>query len=129
MELTLLKAKIHRATVTDVNLDYEGSITIDSTLLESAGILPFERVEVYNVTRGTRFATYAIAGPAGAGDIGVNGAAAHLARRDDLVIVAAWARMSPEEARRHVPALVFVDARNRIREVKGSERPSTVNVS
>ncbi|KAA0253990.1 MAG: aspartate 1-decarboxylase [Acidobacteria bacterium] len=126
MELTMLKAKIHRATVTDANLDYEGSITIDTTLLEAAGILPYERVEVYNVTRGTRFATYAIEGPAGGGDIGVNGAAAHLAKRGDLVIVAAYAAMAPEEARRHVPSLVFVDGRNRIREVKASERPATV---
>lgn len=128
MELTMLKAKIHRATVTDANLDYEGSITIDANLLEAAGILPYERVEVYDVTRGTRFATYAIEGPAGEGDIGVNGAAAHLVRRGDLVIVAAYAAMSPAEARRHVPTLVFVDGRNRIREVKSAERPATVNV-
>ncbi len=129
MKLTLLKAKVHRATVTDANVDYEGSITIDEVLLEAAGILPYERVEVYDVTRGTRFATYAIAGPRHAGDIGVNGAAAHLVAPGDLVIVAAYAEMTPDEAQRHVPSLVFVDGRNRIREVKGAERPATPAVA
>lgn len=126
MKLTMLKGKIHRATVTDANLDYEGSVTIDAALLEAAGILPYERVEIYDVTRGTRLATYAIEGERGRGDIGVNGAAAHLVRKGDLVILAAYAEMSPEEARCHVPSLVFVDAQNRTREVKAKELPATI---
>lgn len=129
MKLTMLKGKIHRATVTDANLDYEGSVTIDAALLEAAGILPFERVEIYDVTRGTRLATYAIEGERGRGDVGVNGAAAHLVRKGDLVILAAYAEMSPEEARSHVPSLVFVDARNRVREVKAKELPATICVA
>lgn len=126
MILTLLKAKIHRATVTDAHLHYEGSITIDRTLLEASGILPYERVEVYNVTRGSRFATYAIEGEAGSGAIEINGAAAHLAGRGDLVIVAAYAQLEPAEAKRHQPRLVFVDALNRIAETKARELPHTV---
>lgn len=126
MVLTLLKAKIHRATVTDAHLDYEGSITIDRTLLEASGILPYERVEVYNVTRGSRFATYAIEGEAGSGAIEVNGAAAHLAGRGDLVIVAAYAQMDPVEAASHRPGLVFVDARNRIAATRSREAPHTL---
>ena len=129
MKLTMLKGKIHRATVTDANLDYEGSVTIDAALLEAAGILPFERVEIYDVTRGTRLATYAIEGERGRGDVGVNGTAAHLVRKGDLVILAAYAEMSPEEARSHVPSLVFVDARNRVREVKAKELPATICVA
>ena len=126
MILTLLKAKIHRATVTDAHLHYEGSITIDRTLLEASGILPYERVEIYNVSRGSRFATYAIEGEPGSGAIEINGAAAHLAGRGDLVIVAAYAQMQPAEAKEHRPRLVFVDAANRIAETKGRELPRTI---
>ena len=126
MILTLLKAKIHRATVTRANLDYEGSITIDRDLLEASGILVHERVEVYNVTRGSRFATYAIAGPPGGGDIEINGAAAHLAGPGDLVIIAAYASMEPAEALTHRPGLVFVDARNRVFALPEAETPRTV---
>ncbi|MHB8798878.1 MAG: aspartate 1-decarboxylase [Thermoanaerobaculia bacterium] len=126
MKLTMLKAKIHRATVTRAHLDYEGSVTIDRTLLEAAGILPYERVEIYNVTRGTRLATYAIEGEAGSGAIEINGAAAHLAGPGDLVILAAYCEMSPEEASAHRPRLVFVGERNRISETKSAETPHTV---
>ncbi|MBK6404254.1 MAG: aspartate 1-decarboxylase [Holophagales bacterium] len=126
MKLTMLKAKIHRATVTCAHLDYEGSVTIDKTLLTAAGILPYERVEIYNVTRGTRLATYAIEGEAGSGAIEINGAAAHLAGRGDLVILAAYCEMTPEEAPFHRPNLVFVDERNRIAELKASETPHTL---
>jgi aspartate 1-decarboxylase len=128
MLLTLLSGKIHRATVTEANVDYEGSISIDEHLLDGAGIRPYERVEVYNVTTGTRFATYAIVARPGSGMIGINGAAAHLATKGDLVIIAAYAQMTPEEADRHRPKLVFVDASNRIRERKHVEAPSTLSV-
>jgi aspartate 1-decarboxylase len=128
MLLTLLSGKIHRATVTEANVDYEGSISIDENLLDAAGVRPYERVEVYNVTTGTRFATYAIVARPGSGMIGINGAAAHLATQGDLVIIAAYAQMTPEEADRHRPKLVFVDASNRIRERRHVEAPSTVTV-
>ena len=126
MKLTLLKAKIHRATVTRAHVDYEGSVTIDRTLLQAAGILPYERVEIYNVTRGTRLATYAIEGEEGSGAIEINGAAAHLAGPGDLVILAAYCEMSPEEAPFHRPRLVFVDERNRISSLKAAETPHTL---
>lgn len=126
MKLTMLKAKIHRATVTRAHLDYEGSVTIDRTLLEAAGILPYERVEIYNVTRGSRLATYAIEGEAGSGAIEINGAAAHLAGPGDLVILAAYCEMAPEEAPHHRPRLVFVDHGNRISETKSAETPHTL---
>ena len=125
MLLSFLSAKIHRATVTEACVDYEGSISIDEHLLKAAGIRPYERVEVYNITTGSRFATYAILAPAGSGTIGVNGAAAHLAHRGDLVIIAAYAQLTPEEADVHQPRLVFVDAANRIREQRHVEKPST----
>ncbi len=128
MKLSMLKAKIHRATVTGANLDYEGSVTIDQDLLSASGILPYERVEIYNITRGSRLATYAIAGEAGSGSIEINGAAAHLVGRGDLVIIAAYAEMSPEEARQHKPGLVFVDAKNRVKTLKSAELPATVTV-
>lgn len=112
---TLLSGKIHRATVTDANLHYEGSFTLDADLLEAAGILPHERIEIYNVTRGTRFATYAIAGEPGRGDVCANGAAAHKAVAGDLVIVAAYGQYADEEARGHHPRVVLVDAKNRPR--------------
>ncbi len=115
MRRTLLNAKIHRATVTDADLHYEGSFTLDRDLLDAAGILPHERIEIYNVTRGTRFATYAIPGPAGRGDVCANGAAAHRAVAGDLVIICTYAEFEDREARDHRPAVVLVDERNRIR--------------
>jgi aspartate 1-decarboxylase len=114
MQRTMLKSKIHRATVTDANLHYQGSIAIDPTLLEAADILQNERVEIYNITNGERFATYAIPGVPGAGQIVLNGAAAHKVSVGDLVIIATYAAYSDQEARAHKPSLVFVDARNRI---------------
>ena len=114
MELTMMKAKIHRATVTNADLHYEGSITVDPALLEASGILPFEAVDVLNITNGSRFTTYTIEGSApGNGEIQVNGAAARLVQKGDLVILVAFARMNPEEARRHVPKVVLVDADNK----------------
>ncbi|HTQ78400.1 MAG TPA: aspartate 1-decarboxylase [Thermoanaerobaculia bacterium] len=114
MERTLLKSKIHRATVTDANLDYQGSVAIDPLLMEAADILPWERVEIYNVTNGERFATYAIPGRPGAGEIIVNGAAAHKASTGHIVILATYATYNEQIARLHQPALVFVDAANGI---------------
>ena len=126
MKLTMLKAKIHRATVTRAHLDYEGSVTIDRNLLEASGILPYERVEIYNVTRGTRLATYAIAGEPGSGAIEINGAAAHLVGPGNLVIIAAYCDLTPEEAASHRPRLVFVDGLNRVAELKAAEKPHTL---
>jgi aspartate 1-decarboxylase len=113
MQRTLLKSKIHRATVTGGCLDYQGSVTIDPLLMEAADLLEFERVEVYNVTNGERFATYAIPGTPGKGEIVLNGAAAHKARTNDIVILATYAVYENDELRGHKPSLVFVDERNR----------------
>jgi aspartate 1-decarboxylase len=114
MRVTLLKGKIHRATVTDANVDYEGSLTVDSTLLEAAGILPWELIHVWDVTRGTRLITYAMVGEPHSGVICVNGAGAHLVQPGDLVIVAAFGEFDESEARNHQPKIVRVDEKNRI---------------
>jgi aspartate 1-decarboxylase len=113
MLLTLLKGKIHRASVTQCDLHYEGSISVDSTLLERSGILPNEQVDVLNINNGERFTTYAIPAPAGSGTIGVNGAAARLAQKGDLVIIVAYARMDEAEAKSHQPRVVLVDSNNK----------------
>lgn len=115
MNRTLLKSKIHRATVTDADLDYEGSISIDPVLARAADFVPFERVEIYNITNGERFATYFIEGREGSGEITLNGAAAHKAGRDDLVIICSYAEYAEVEARGHKPNLVYVDECNKIR--------------
>ena len=114
MKRTLLKSKIHRATVTDANLLYQGSVTIDPILMEAADLVQFERVEIYNCTNGERFATYAIPGTPGLGQIVINGAAAHKAGAGDVVILASYADYEDAECRAHQPSLVFVDGRNRI---------------
>jgi aspartate 1-decarboxylase len=111
---TMLKSKIHRATVTDANLDYQGSVTLDPLLMEAADILPFERVEIYNCTNGERFATYAIEGIRGRGQVVINGAAAHKARRGDVVILCTYSEYEEAAARELAPSLVFVDERNQI---------------
>lgn len=118
MKYNMLAGKIHRATVTDANLHYEGSITIDRTLMQAAGILPYSQVQIYNITNGNRFETYAIEGGAGSGEMVINGAAAHKASAGDLIIVACYAYMEAAEAARHKPSLVYVDDRNSIVEVK-----------
>jgi aspartate 1-decarboxylase len=110
---TMLKSKIHRATVTRADLHYVGSITIDQDLLDAADLLPGELVSVADVDNGNRLETYVIAGERGSGVIAINGAAAHLAREGDLVIIMAYAHMSDDEARAHPPAVVFVDRDNR----------------
>ena len=113
MQLTLLKGKIHRAAVTQCDLNYEGSISVDANLLERAGILAHEQVDVLNINNGERFTTYAIPAPAGSGTIGVNGAAARLAQKGDLVIIIAYARMEEAQAKSFQPRVVLVDAANR----------------
>lgn len=120
MRRTLLKSKIHRATVTDADLEYEGSVTVDPVLLDAADFLHHERVEIYNCTNGHRFATYVIPGEPGSGEICINGAAAHLATRGDIVILASYAEYEEAEARAHQPSLVYVDAQNRIVARKGA---------
>jgi aspartate 1-decarboxylase len=114
MEITLLKSKIHRAVVTQADLDYVGSITIDSALMEAAGIIEYERVEIADVDNGNRFATYVIAGSKGSGIVCVNGAAAHCVNVGDKVIIMAYAEVTPEEAKQHKPQVVFVDDDNRV---------------
>ena len=114
MQLTLLKAKLHRACVTHAELDYEGSCAIDADLLAMAGILEYEQIQIYNVTNGERFTTYAIRAEAGSRVISVNGAAAHKARPGDRVIICAYAGLSENEARLHKPKLVYLDEGNHV---------------
>lgn len=122
MNVTMLKGKIHRATVTQAELDYVGSITIDTDLLEAAGILEYQKVAVVDVTNGARLETYTIAGDRGSGMICLNGAAAKLINKGDTVIIMAYADMSEEEARSYRPKVVFVDKENKITSVQGYER-------
>jgi aspartate 1-decarboxylase len=114
MRRTFFKSKIHRATVTHADLDYEGSVSIDEDLMDAAGFWEYEAVHVWNITRGTRLQTYAIKGERGSGIICINGAAAHLNRPGDMVILATFAEMEEAEARNHVPQVVLVDAKNRV---------------
>jgi len=114
MNITMLKSKLHRATVTHAEPDYEGSCAIDAELLEAAAIRPFEQLHIYNLANGERFTTYAIPAARGSGTIGMNGAAAHKARPGDLVIICTYATMNEAEAETFHPTLVYVDADNRI---------------
>lgn len=114
MRLSAFKSKIHRATVTEANLNYEGSVTIDADLMDAAEILSHEQVQVLNVNNGERFDTYAIRGPRGSGILCLNGPAARLAHVGDRVIIITYASMDREELLRHVPTVVTVDDRNRI---------------
>jgi len=111
---TMLKSKIHRARVTAVNVDYEGSITIDPLLMEAADILPYEMVHVLDINNGVRFQTYAIEGEAGSGAIVVNGAAARLVSKGDIVLILSYCTISDDEAKLIQPKLVYVDAKNAI---------------
>ncbi len=115
MRRTMMKGKIHRATVTDSNLDYEGSITIDSHLMDNANIIPYEQVDIYNVTSGERFSTYAIRGDKNSGVICINGAAAHKARKGDIIIIATYASLDEKELEKFKPAKAYVDGANRIK--------------
>jgi aspartate 1-decarboxylase len=118
MRREMLRAKIHRAVVTETNVEYEGSLTLDRDLMEAADILPFERIDVYNVSNGARFSTYVIIGPAGSGTVCVNGAAARLAAAGDRIIIAAYGSYDDAEliAWSHQPKVVLVDERNRVKD-------------
>ncbi len=109
-----MAGKIHRATVTEANLDYEGSITLDPDLMDAAGILPYEQVHVLDVTNGARLETYAILGERGGGEVCINGAAAHLVHRGDLVIIVTYQQLADEAARVFAPRQVHVDHQNKI---------------
>ena len=122
MQATMLSGKIHRATVTQAELGYVGSITIDEDLMDAAGILEYQRVEIADVDNGARFATYVIAGERGSGIVCLNGAAARCACVGDKVIVMAYAEMNEAEAREHRPSVVFVDDTNRIARIASYER-------
>ena len=126
MRLNVFKSKIHRATVTHADLEYEGSVTVDSDLLDAAEILPYEAIHIWNVTRGSRLMTYALPGPRGSGAICVNGAAAHLNKPGDKVILATFADMTRAEARRHRPIVVRVDEQNRQTDDESLEVPGPV---
>ena len=114
MNVTLLKSKIHRATVTQADLDYVGSVTIDVNLLHEAGIFEYEKVQIVDIDNGNRFETYTIAGEAGSGIICLNGAAAKCVSVGDKVIIMAYADMTPDEVAQHLPTVLFVDDQNRI---------------
>lgn len=118
MKRTFLKSKIHRAVVTEDNLDYEGSLGLDEGLMKAADLFPFERVEVYNVTNGERFATYLVKAEKGSGTVAVFGAAAHKAKAGDKVIIASYAVIDEDEIDFYVPKVVLVDERNRVKEIK-----------
>lgn len=114
MRRRMFRSKIHRAKITHADLDYEGSCTIDADLMDAAGMLANEELHVWNVTKGTRLVTYALAGARGSGVVCINGAAAHLNAPGDLVILATFGEMTEEQARVHVPVVVRVDDRNRV---------------
>jgi aspartate 1-decarboxylase len=117
----MLKSKIHRAKVTAGNIDYEGSITVDKLLMEAGDILPYERVEVLNINNGARFSTYAIEGEKGSGEICLNGAAARLVTKDDIVIILTYHEVPEEEAAKVTPRVVYVDSANRIVDIKNAK--------
>lgn len=122
MEITMLKGKIHRATVTQAELDYVGSITVDMDLLDAAGILEYEKVQVVDINNGERLETYTIAGERGSGVICLNGAAARCVQKGDKVIIMAYCNMTPNEAKVHRPSVVFVDDNNKIESVMEYEK-------
>ena len=118
---TMLKSKIHRARVTDCNIDYEGSVSIDSNLLKAADILPYERVEILNVYNGARFSTYALEGVPGSGDICLNGAAARLASRGDIVIILTYHEVPHDRAPHVKPRMIYVDDHNHVKSTKNAD--------
>ena len=115
MQRTMLKSKIHRVTITEADLTYDGSITIDQDLMDAAGIIPFEQVKIYNINNGERFETYAIRGEAGSGVIGLNGAAARKGHVGDLIIIASYAQYDDSELADFKPAILLCDEKNAIR--------------
>ena len=122
MEVTMLKGKIHRVRVKQAALDYVGSITIDEDLMDAAGILEYEKVQIVDIDNGNRFETYTIAGERGSGMICLNGAAARCVSVDDLIIIMAYVNMTPEEARVHQPKVVLVDKENKITKLTSYEK-------
>jgi aspartate 1-decarboxylase len=128
MQRTMFKSKIHRATVTHADLDYEGSVTIDGNLLEAADILPHEHVHIWNITQGTRIETYTLEGPAGLGVICINGAAAHQNKPGDLVIIATFGSYSEAELETYEPKVVLVNGKNEIKSPDYSETPGPLRV-
>lgn len=127
MEITMLKGKIHRATVTQAELSYVGSVTIDQDLMDRAGIREYEKVQIVNIENGARFETYTISGKRGSGIICLNGAAARCACVGDKVIIMSYASMTPEEADQFRPVVVFVDDRNHISRVTEYEKHGTLS--
>lgn len=115
---TMMKSKIHRARVTNLNIDYEGSITIDENLMQAADILPYEQVHVLNVNNGERFLTYAIKGEAGSGQVCLNGAAARLVCKGDIIIILTYSQVAEDDAEDFSPTLVYVNKRNEITSIK-----------
>ena len=126
MFIEVLKSKIHRVTVTEADLDYIGSITIDEELLEASGIIENQKVEIYNISNGERFATYTIAGERGSGIICLNGAAARCACVGDKIILMAYCQMTPEEAREHKPSVVFLGEGNKIERITDYEKHGVI---
>lgn len=122
MELTMLKGKIHRAAVTQAELDYVGSITVDTALLKAAGILEYEKVQIVDINNGERFETYTIAGEENSGVICLNGAAARCVQKGDKIIIMAYCSLTPEEAKTHKPTVVFVDEGNKIKQISEYEK-------
>ena len=123
MRRSIFKSKIHRATVTDADLEYEGSCTIDQDLMDAADMLPWEEIHIWDVTNGSRLVSYILPGPRGTGTICINGAAAHLIKPGDKVIMATFAQMEEEEARAYQPTVVVVDDQNRIKDAAYREKP------
>lgn len=122
MTIQMLKGKIHRAVVVQAELNYVGSITVDPELMEAAGILEYEKVQIVDVENGSRFETYTIAGEPGSGMICLNGAAARMVREDDHIIIMSYCDVTPEEAKEHKPKVVFVDENNHIKRVSNYEK-------
>lgn len=122
MTIQMLKGKIHRAVVVQAELNYVGSITVDPELMEAAGILEYEKVQIVDVENGSRFETYTIAGKPGSGMICLNGAAARMVREDDHIIIMSYCDVTPEEAKEHKPKVVFVDENNHIKRVSNYEK-------
>lgn len=122
MQISMLKSKIHRATITQAELNYVGSVTIDEELMEASGLYEYERVHIVNVNSGSRIETYVIAGERGSGVICLNGAAARSGQKGDKVIIMAYADMTPDEIKEHAPKVVFVDDQNRIESIASYEK-------
>ncbi len=126
MYRNMMRAKLHRATVTEANLNYVGSITIDEDLLDAVGIYPHEQVQIVDNNNGARFETYTIAGPRGSGMICLNGAAARLVQPGDIIIVMAYSLMTDEQARSHHPRIAILGERNQVVECINHEKPATI---